>query len=102
MTTDGSNGADDGEYEANFRDNVFGHSAEMPEGTPRVSGIEFNDYKDRDMTVAEMVNHMTNVGYQATAVAEAARIMDIMVLPLPSLFRKPHRISYSAEIMETI
>ncbi|KAL9103095.1 MAG: hypothetical protein Q9163_001835 [Psora crenata] len=72
------NKAGEARYEASFREHVLGSSAEMPEGTPVVSGVEFNDFRDRDITVAEMVEQMTNVGYQATAVAEAARIINVM------------------------
>ena len=83
MSINGIKQSGDDEYEAKFRENVLGPSAELPEGTPLVSGIEFNDYRQRNITVAEMVQHMSNTGYQASAVAEAARIINNMVSPDP-------------------
>ncbi|KAL9124696.1 MAG: hypothetical protein Q9217_005998 [Psora testacea] len=78
MASNGFHSTEDEDYEASFRENVLGHSAEMPEGTPVVAGVDFNDFKERDITVAEMVQHMANVGYQATAVSDATRIINLM------------------------
>ena len=55
----------------------------MPENAPIVSGIEFNNYHERNITVAEMIDQMANTGYQASAVSEASRIVNVMV----SLYR---------------
>ena len=59
--------------------NITAQSGEMPAGIPPVSGIEWNDFADHDITVAEMVARMKNTGFQATAVAEATEIIDEMV-----------------------
>ncbi|KAL6720249.1 Deoxyhypusine synthase [Lecanora helva] len=60
---------------------VFKPSAPIPENVPEVSGVEFNHYhsKGKDMTVAEMVSNMANMGFQASAVADAARIINDMI-----------------------
>ncbi|KAG8526195.1 uncharacterized protein KY384_000188 [Bacidia gigantensis] len=71
--------------EDNFRDNILGHSADVPEGTPEVSGVDFNHYQDRNITVAEMLDSMRHTGYQATSVAEAVRIIDTMVTSYSNL-----------------
>ena len=67
------------------RDAVFKPSAPIPEGVPTVSGVEFNDYKSRDtdITAAELVSNMGLMGFQASAVAEAARIIYGMVTKSP-------------------
>jgi deoxyhypusine synthase len=44
-----------------------------------VKGIDFDEYEGRDITVAEMLAGMTSMGFQASAVAEAVRIINDMV-----------------------
>ena len=60
-------------------DAVLKPSDPVPEGVPAVSGVDFNKYKDRDITVAELVSQMTTTGFQASAVADAVRIINDMV-----------------------
>lgn len=62
-------------------DAVFKASAPVPKGVPQVDGVEFNDYdrKDTDISAAELVANMANIGFQATAVGEAVRIINDMV-----------------------
>ncbi|CAF9942693.1 Deoxyhypusine synthase, partial [Imshaugia aleurites] len=59
-------------------DAVLKPSAPVPTNAQPVSGVEFNDYPNRDITVAELVSNMTNTGFQASAVAEAVRIINDM------------------------
>lgn len=59
-------------------DAVLKPSAPIPTGVHEVSGVEFNDYADRDITVADLVSNMTNMGFQASAVADAVRIINDM------------------------
>lgn len=54
-------------------------SAPVPEHADKVQGIEFNDWVGRDITVAELVSGMAGMGFQATAVSEAVRIINDMV-----------------------
>jgi len=62
-------------------DAVFKTSAPVPEGAPMVDGPEFNNYdrKNMDITAAELVAEMANMGFQSTAVGEATRIINDMV-----------------------
>lgn len=74
-------------------DAVFKSSAPVPEGVPIVEGPEFNDYdrRNKDITAAELVTSMTNMGFQSAAVAEAARIINNMVCAnTPHHLQKPH------------
>lgn len=48
------------------------------EGAQQISGVDFNQYADRDITVAELVDSMTNMGFQATSVGEAAKLINEM------------------------
>ena len=62
-------------------DAVLKPSAPVPEGVPMVDGPEFNDYDRRgmDITAAELVASMANMGFQSTAIGEATRIINDMV-----------------------
>lgn len=44
-----------------------------------VKGIDFDDYQGRDITVNELVAGMADMGFQASAVGDAVRIIDDMV-----------------------
>ncbi|KAL8700946.1 MAG: hypothetical protein Q9224_000729 [Gallowayella concinna] len=57
---------------------VLRSSAPVSPNSRVVSGIEFNDYRNKPMTVEAMVDHMTNMGFQASAVSEAVRIVNDM------------------------
>ena len=79
MTSKSSSGAPNNEAPTVSTDAVLKPSAPVDEGVQEVQGIEFNDYQNRDITVSELVDGMTNMGFQASAVAEAVRIINSMV-----------------------
>ena len=73
-------------------------SEAVPEGAQEVKGINFDNYDGRDVTVAEMVDNMATMGFQATAVGDAARVINDMVRLFylrPWLSAKP----FSAELL---
>lgn len=51
----------------------------VPEGSRQVQGIDFNQYASRSITVEELVSGYANMGFQATSVGEAVRIINDMV-----------------------
>ncbi|KAL1984340.1 hypothetical protein VTN96DRAFT_9201 [Rasamsonia emersonii] len=53
-------------------------SAPVPEDARKVRGVDFNQFADRDITVPELVANMANMGFQASAVADAVRIINEM------------------------
>lgn len=57
---------------------VLVQSAPVPDDVQKVRGIDFNDYVDRDITVAELVSNMATMGFQASAIGEATRIINDM------------------------
>ncbi|KAL2004604.1 hypothetical protein VTN00DRAFT_3340 [Thermoascus crustaceus] len=59
-------------------DAVLVASEPVPEGVRQVRGVDFNRYQGRDITVADMVEHMAAMGFQASAVADAVRIINDM------------------------
>ena len=60
-------------------DAVLVASDPVPEGVQKVQGVEFNDHHEADITVAELVDGMANMGFQASAVGDAVRIINQMV-----------------------
>ncbi|OJJ56561.1 hypothetical protein ASPSYDRAFT_91821 [Aspergillus sydowii CBS 593.65] len=60
------------------KDAVLVASDPVPEGTHKVSGVDFERFKGRDITVAELVDNMKYTGFQSSAVADAARIINEM------------------------
>ena len=64
---------------AQATDAVLKPSDPIAEGAVRVTGIDFDDYGERPITVEEMVRGMGSMGFQATAVGEAVRIINDMV-----------------------
>ena len=64
---------------SNATDAVLKPSDPVPEGSREVQGIDFNDYAARDITVDELIAGYASMGFQATAVGEAVRIMNDMV-----------------------
>ncbi|MCJ1483908.1 Deoxyhypusine synthase [Schaereria dolodes] len=59
-------------------DAVLKPSQSLPHGMRKVQGIDFDDYKGQDITVSELVSGMADMGFQASAVGEAVRIIDDM------------------------
>lgn len=60
-------------------DSVLLTSEPVPEGTQVVHGVDFDHFQDRDITAAELVDNLTYTGFQGSAVAEAACIINEMV-----------------------
>ncbi|OWY55149.1 Deoxyhypusine synthase [Alternaria arborescens] len=69
-------------------DAVLKPSEPVPEGAQEVQGIDFNQYTSRSITVEELVGGYANMGFQATSVGEAVRIINDM----PDLATRHHRI----------
>ena len=79
MEESSTNGAANVQAPSLSTDAVLKPSAPVAQGIQEVSGVDFNNYKDRDITVAELVSQMTTTGFQASAIADAARIINDMV-----------------------
>ena len=60
-------------------DAVLVPSDPLPEGIHQVRGVDFDRFQGRDITVAEMVDNMADMGFQGSAVSEAARELNNMV-----------------------
>jgi deoxyhypusine synthase len=64
---------------AGATDAVLKPSEPVPEGSREVQGIDFNQYASRSITVEELIGGYASMGFQATSVAEAVRIINDMV-----------------------
>lgn len=62
------------------QDAVLKPSDPVPEGAVPVVGLDFDKFAGRNITVAEMVESMTNMGFQATSVGQATQIINGMVI----------------------
>jgi deoxyhypusine synthase len=60
-------------------DAVLKPSDPVPAGSREVQGIDFNHYANRSITVEELMGGYANMGFQATSVGEAVRIINDMV-----------------------
>jgi hypothetical protein len=60
-------------------DAVLKPSEPVPEDACEVQGIDFNQYTSRSITVEELVDGYASMGFQATSVGEAVRIINDMV-----------------------
>jgi len=58
---------------------VLKPSDPVPEGAVPVQGIEFNDFQNRNMTVPELLDGMSKMGFQASSIGQAAQIVNGMV-----------------------
>ncbi|KAF9733685.1 deoxyhypusine synthase [Paraphaeosphaeria minitans] len=65
---------------SNATDAVLKPSEPVPADTKQVQGIEFNDYADRSITVEQLMGGYARMGFQATAIGEAVRIVNDMPL----------------------
>ncbi|KAK3386561.1 Deoxyhypusine synthase [Podospora didyma] len=57
---------------------VLVKSVEMPEGAQRVEELDFNKFKGRPITVDDLFQGMKHMGFQASSMCEAVRIINEM------------------------
>ena len=60
-------------------DAVLVPSNEMPEGSQKVEELDFNKFEGRPITVDDLMSGMNNMGFQASSIGEAVRIINNMV-----------------------
>jgi deoxyhypusine synthase len=72
-------------------DAVLKPSEAVPADAKEVQGIDFNDYAQRSITVEELMAGYARMGFQATAIGEAVRIVNDMVSAFPTARGDPGR-----------
>jgi hypothetical protein len=60
-------------------DAVLVKSVEMPEDAQKVEELDFNKFKGRPITVDDLFQGMKHMGFQASSMCEAVRIINEMV-----------------------
>lgn len=70
---------------AQATDAVLVPSMEMPKGAQKVEELDFNKFADKTITAEDLLQGMKHMGFQASSVAEAVRIINEMVSTLPAI-----------------
>jgi deoxyhypusine synthase len=65
---------------------VLVQSTGMPEGSQKVEELDFNQFAGRAITVDDLIGGMNHMGFQASSVGEAVRIINNMVRCCTLLF----------------
>lgn len=60
-------------------DAVLVPSNEMPKDAQKVEELDFNKFAGRPITVDDLVSGMNHMGFQASSIGEAVRIINDMV-----------------------
>ncbi len=58
---------------------VLKASHEMPQGSQKVEELDFNTFAGRPITVEDLISGMNHMGFQASSIGEAVRIINDMV-----------------------
>ena len=91
-----ANGVSDGATPSDATDAVLKPSDPVPEGAVQVEGLDFSHFADRNISAAELVEKMCTMGFQASSIGQAAKIIDGMVgrgllsFPISSLSSSRH------------
>lgn len=70
-----------GALPSSVTDAVLKPSQEMPAGSQKVEELDFNAFAGRQITVEDLISGMANMGFQASSIGEAVRIINDMVGP---------------------
>jgi deoxyhypusine synthase len=60
-------------------DAVLVDSVEMPDGSRKVEDFDFDAFGSKVLTAADLLQGMSGMGFQASSVGEAVRIINEMV-----------------------
>lgn len=58
---------------------VLKQSIDMPAGAQKVEELDFNDFAGRSITVEDLISGTGSMGFQASSIGEAVRIINEMV-----------------------
>lgn len=61
---------------------VLKPSVQMPQGSQKVEEFDFNNFAGKSITVEDLVGGMSYMGFQASSIGEAVRIINNMVWSL--------------------
>src|SRR5271155_2538853 len=78
---------------------VLTPSHEMPQDSQKVEELEFNTFAGRHITVEDLISGMNHMGFQASSIGEAVRIINDMVSIRLLAYSSPSFTNPSAESM---
>jgi len=85
MVAPGPNG--DGAAPPSATSAVLKESIQMPKGSQKVEELDFNKFAGKSMTVEDLISGMNHMGFQASSIGEAVRIINDMAWkPQSALF----------------
>ena len=67
------------EFEQHFSSTILPKSEQMPSDARQIKGLDFNDFQNMDITVAQVLDSMGSTGFQASHMSEAVKIINYMV-----------------------
>ena len=86
MAKDGANGTEaEAAAPAVSTEAVLKKSVEMPLDAQKVEDLNFDDFTGRSVTVEDLIRSTAHMGFQASSIAEAVRIINEMVRRYPIL-----------------
>jgi deoxyhypusine synthase len=68
-----------GALPSSVTDAVFVKSNAMPAGAQTVEELDFNKFAGRQITVDDLIGGMDNMGFQASSIGQAVKIINDMV-----------------------
>lgn len=74
-----ANTEDYGAPPSSVTDAVLVRSNEMPEGSQKVEELDFNEFSGRPITVEDLISGMNHMGFQASSIGQAVKIVNDMV-----------------------
>lgn len=74
-----TNQEQNGALPSTVTDAVLVKSNEMPEGSQKVEELDFNKFAGCPITVDDLIGGMNHMGFQASSIGEAVRIINDMV-----------------------
>jgi deoxyhypusine synthase len=82
-----------GALPSSVADAVLVPSNEIPEGAQKVEELDFNKFAGRPITVDDLMSGMNYMGFQASSIGEAVRIINDMVTPTLPAYVSPNPFS---------
>jgi deoxyhypusine synthase len=80
MTTTGVNGTSAAPSVSTAA--VLKQSIDMPPGAQKVEELDFDNFAGKSITVEDLISGTSNMGFQASSIGEAVRIINEMVWSL--------------------
>lgn len=85
-----SNSVQNGALPSSVTDAVLVKSNEMAAGSQKVEELDFNKFAGRQITADDLIGGMNNMGFQASSIGQAVKIINDMVSTILFSLSIPH------------